>query len=169
LASTRSLFAAKRFSISEPDNEQQRDLKPNAVSLDQIKRLFVGGFAPIWHTTFLQAAMDASTQGGPSMNESKAGIGHSQRRWFGLILPLPMVPTATQAAGEHYDVAVGFALALCVYLAFMFYVIPALIAWDRRHPAAGMIWAFTLLLGWTGVGWLLALIWAFKAPGAARR
>ena len=111
----------------------------------------------------------ASTQRGPSMNELKAGIGHGQRRWFGLILPLPMVPTATQAAGEHYDVAVGFALALCVYLAFMFYVIPALIAWDRRHPAAGMIWAFTLLLGWTGVGWLLALIWAFKAPGAARR
>ena len=111
----------------------------------------------------------ASTQSGPSMNESKAGIGHGQRRWFGLILPLPMVPTATQAAGEHYDVAVGFALALCVYLAFMFYVIPALIAWDRRHPAAGMIWAFTLLLGWTGVGWLLALIWAFKAPSAARR
>jgi TM2 domain-containing membrane protein YozV len=32
-----------------------------------------------------------------------------------------------------------------------------------------MIWAFTLLLGWTGVGWLLALIWAFKAPAAARR
>ena len=27
-----------------------------------------------------------------------------------------------------------------------------------------MIWAFTLLLGWTGFGWLLALIWAFKAP-----
>ena len=57
-ASTRSLFAAKRFSISEPDNEQQRGLKSNAVSLDQIKQLFVGGFAPIRHTTFLQAAMD---------------------------------------------------------------------------------------------------------------
>ena len=65
--------------------------------------------------------------------------------------------------------AVGFALSLCLYLAFMFYVIPALVAWDRRYPAAGMIWAFTLLLGWTGVVWLLALIWAFKAPAAARK
>jgi hypothetical protein len=98
------------------------------------------------------------------MNEREAGIRGGQRRWFGLIFPLPVVPTAAQAAGENYDVAVGFALALCLYLALMFYVIPALIVWNRRHPAAGMIWAFTLLLGWTGVGWLLALIWAFKAP-----
>jgi hypothetical protein len=131
----------------------------------------VGGFAPIWHTTFLQAAMDdgrtdglihaagragtgmtakevpkmplaepplrdsrfgqagdaggadnsasAWTQRGLSMNESKAGIGHGHRRWFGLIFPLPMVPTATRAAGENYDVAVGFALTLCLYLVFM--------------------------------------------------
>jgi hypothetical protein len=122
----------------------------------------VGGFAPIWHTTFLQAATDdgrtdglihaadrggtgmtakevpkmplaepplrdsrfgqagdaggagnsasASTQRGPSMNESKASIGHGHRRWFGLIFPLPMVPIATRAAGENYDVVLGFAL-----------------------------------------------------------
>ena len=118
LASPRSLFAAKSVSISEPDNEQQRGLKSNAVSLDQIRRLFVGGFAPIRHTTFLQAAM---------------GDGR----------------TATQAAEEHSDVAVGFALALWLYVAFMFYVIPALIAWDRRYPAAGIIWAFTL----AGLDW----------------
>ena len=53
------------------------------------------------------------------MNESETGIGRGQRRWFGLIFPLPVVPTATQAAGENYDVAVGFALALCLYLSLI--------------------------------------------------
>jgi len=78
------------------------------------------------------------------MNEWKAGIRRHRRRWFGLILPLPVVPIAAQAGGENYDVAVGFALALCFYLALMFYVIPGLVASDRRHPATGMIWAITL-------------------------
>ena len=97
------------------------------------------------------------------MNARDAGIGRGQRRWFGLIFPLPAVPTAAQAAGENYDVAVGFALALCLYLALMFYVIPALIAWDRRHPAAGMIWAFTCC--WAG----LALVGYWRLSGRSKR
>ncbi len=74
----------------------------------------------------------ASTQRGPSINESETGIGRCQRRWFGLIFPLPVVPAATQAAGENYHVAVGFALALCLYLAFML-----------RHPGTYRLGATT--------------------------
>ena len=85
---------------------------------------------------------------------------------FSLTIPLAAVSTAAQAAGENYDVAMGFALALCFYLSFMFYVIPALVAWGRGHPATGTIWAITLLLGWTGIAWLLALLWAFQPPAA---
>lgn len=152
LASPRSLFAAIRFSISEPDNEQQRGLKPNAVSLDQIKRLFVGGFAPIWHTTFLQPAMDGGRTDGLRSHFSPAdGPNSHAGRWRALRRGRRFRPGPLRVS--------------CVHV----YVIPALIAWDRRHPAAGMIWEFTILLGWTGVGWPLALIWAFKAPGAARR
>lgn len=72
------------------------------------------------------------------------------------------------AAGENYDTALGFALALGFFLSFLFYIIPALVAWDRRHPDARWIWALTLLLGWTGIGWLLALIWALRPRGANR-
>jgi hypothetical protein len=60
-------------------------------------------------------------------------------------------------------VAVGFALALCLYLTLMFCVVPARVTWARGHLATRMNWAFTLLLGWTGVGWLFALIEAFNA------
>ena len=75
-------------------------------------------------------------------------------------------PAPVLAAGENYDTAMGFALALCFFLAFLFYITPALVAWDRQHPQVRSIWALTLLLGWTGIAWLLALIWAFRTTGA---
>jgi hypothetical protein len=48
----------------------------------------------------------------------------------------------------------------------LLYIIPALVAWDRQHPNVRSIWALTILLGWTGIGWLLALVWAFRTTGA---
>ena len=75
-------------------------------------------------------------------------------------------PAPVLAAGENYDTALGFALALGFFLSFLFYIIPGLVAWARRHPDARWIWALTLLLGWTGIGWLLALIWALRTTGA---
>jgi hypothetical protein len=95
----------------------------------------------------------ASTQRGPSMNGSETGIGRCQRRWFGLTFPLPVVPTATQAAGENDDVAVGFALALCLYLAFMFTSSRHLSPGTDDTPRCGMIgrslscWAGLALVG----------------------
>ena len=56
--------------------------------------------------------------------------------------PVALVATAAEAAG-NCDVAIGFALALDAF------------RW-------GLSAAFTLLLGWTSVGWLMAL--AFKGP-----
>jgi hypothetical protein len=103
------------------------------------------------------------------MTERRAADdGRSKRRWVGLAIPTAATSTAAQAAGENYDVAMGFFLALCLYLLFMFYIIPALVAWDRGHPATGTIWAITLLLGWTGIGWILALIWAFNSRSAVK-
>ena len=86
----------------------------------------------------------------------------------GLIFSLVAGAAPALAAGENYDTAMGFALALCFFLAFLFYIIPALVAWDRQHPHVRAIWALTLLLGWTGIAWLLALIWAFRTTGAGR-
>jgi hypothetical protein len=40
------------------------------------------------------------------------------------------------------------------------YLLPTLVASRRGHPNAGPIAALNLLLGWTGVGWIAALIWS---------
>jgi hypothetical protein len=84
------------------------------------------------------------------------------------MLSLAYAAAPARAAGENYDTALGFALALGLFLSFLFYIIPALVAWDRRHSHLRQIWALTLLLGWTGIGWLVALIWAFRTTGANR-
>jgi hypothetical protein len=47
----------------------------------------------------------------------------------------------------------------CAVAAFV-YFFPWLIAWSRYHPQQVPIFLFTLFLGWTGVGWVIALVWS---------
>lgn len=51
---------------------------------------------------------------------------------------------------------VGALLAVIILSAF--YVLPTIIGWKKRNAVA--ICALNLLLGWTFVGWVVALIWA---------
>lgn len=44
----------------------------------------------------------------------------------------------------------------------LFYFIPWVVAIVRSHPRRGAIALLTLLLGWTVIGWIIALIWAAK-------
>lgn len=46
---------------------------------------------------------------------------------------------------------------------FGMYFLPAFIAWARRHRNSVAIFLLTLLLGWTGIGWIVALVWSFTA------
>lgn len=52
-----------------------------------------------------------------------------------------------------------------IFLAIVgfFYLIPALIAFVRRHPSRWAILAVNAILGGTGFGWVLALVWALSA------
>jgi Superinfection immunity protein len=109
----------------------------------------------------IPATIDAAGRAAVVCRIGRAGAG-------GLMVSLVAGAAPARAAGENYDTALGFALALGFFLAFLFYIIPALIAWDRRHPDVRSIWALTLLLGWTGIAWLLALIWALRTTGADR-
>lgn len=47
---------------------------------------------------------------------------------------------------------------------FCIYVAPAFVAAMRRHQQVGAILALNLLLGWTLVGWVAALVWALVKP-----
>ena len=48
-------------------------------------------------------------------------------------------------------------------LAVAVYFIPNWIASARKHPNANAIFVTNLLLGWTLVGWVVALIWSLTA------
>jgi len=54
-------------------------------------------------------------------------------------------------------------------LAFLFffvalYFVPMGVAIARKHRNTGAIVALNLFLGWTMVGWVLALVWALMVP-----
>ncbi|MFO0996224.1 MAG: superinfection immunity protein [Alphaproteobacteria bacterium] len=48
-------------------------------------------------------------------------------------------------------------------VALLLYFLPALIAMNRRHQSAMAIFLLNLLLGWTALGWIVALIWSFSS------
>jgi len=50
----------------------------------------------------------------------------------------------------------GFALLFLLAL----YFIPAVVAVKRNHKNAKAIIALDLLLGWTALGWIAALVWS---------
>jgi uncharacterized membrane protein YhaH (DUF805 family) len=51
-----------------------------------------------------------------------------------------------------------------IILYFVFYFFPALLAAIRRHHNQNAIAMLNLLLGWTVIGWVVALVWACTNP-----
>lgn len=50
---------------------------------------------------------------------------------------------------------------LAVFLLLLaFYFLPYVVAAARKHHNTPAILVFNLLLGWTVIGWILALVWA---------
>ena len=49
-------------------------------------------------------------------------------------------------------------------VAFAMYLVPFWIALGRGHSNASGVFAVNFLFGWTGIGWLAALIWALEKP-----
>ncbi len=45
---------------------------------------------------------------------------------------------------------------------FLFYFLPAIVAFARSKRDAGAILVLNFFLGWTAVGWVIALVWALK-------
>jgi len=67
----------------------------------------------------------------------------------------------------HFAWGLGWTLLLVVplmLLACIAYLAPTLIAYQRHHKQAPAIAALNILLGGTGLGWALALVWALTTP-----
>ena len=48
-------------------------------------------------------------------------------------------------------------------LLIAFYLLPTIVANSRKVYRTGGIVALNLFLGWTVLGWIIALVWAFSA------
>jgi Superinfection immunity protein len=71
-----------------------------------------------------------------------------------------MITAAASSAGSSADSTIlGFVL-----LAFMIgaYWVPTIIAYFRHLPNVAQVALLNFFLGWTGIGWVVALIWAAK-------
>jgi len=49
---------------------------------------------------------------------------------------------------------------MAVALLVALYFLPSIVAYSRSHRQAGAITVLNLLLGWTVLGWILAIVWA---------
>ena len=64
-------------------------------------------------------------------------------------------------------------IATCIVFLGL-YLLPSIIAERRRHGDFPAILVLNILLGWTFIGWIFALVWAFcdksgTKPGVAER
>lgn len=50
-------------------------------------------------------------------------------------------------------------IAVAIFF-FFFWFIPGIVASSRHHRQRVAIWVLTILLGWTVVAWVAALVWA---------
>lgn len=60
------------------------------------------------------------------------------------------------------DTIVLILFFLCVYF------LPTIVAQFRGHRSVGAVCALNLFLGWTGLGWVVALVWALIYQGEPR-
>lgn len=54
---------------------------------------------------------------------------------------------------------------LVLLILLFFYLLPTVVAHARGHRSEGAVFALNLLLGWTFIGWVIALVWALTYQG----
>ena len=52
--------------------------------------------------------------------------------------------------------------AVLIALLSLFYFLPFAIAFNRKRANTGAIFALNLFLGWSLIGWVVALVWSLK-------
>lgn len=61
------------------------------------------------------------------------------------------------------DTAHIIATIFAVTFALSVYLMPSLVAISRKHRNSGAIFVLNLLLGWSVLGWIAAIVWAFTS------
>lgn len=65
--------------------------------------------------------------------------------------------------GTNPLLAVAVSLLICIATigGIFFYFLPALVAWHKSKRNFTAIFVLNLCVGWTFIGWVVALVWAF--------
>jgi hypothetical protein len=89
-------------------------------------------------------------------------------------MSFPRLPDCAGARQFVKGVAVISSLVSNIVLAgltcvsMVLYLSPLVVGWTRRAPGIGAIAVINILLGWTLVGWVVALAMAFRPSCAAK-
>jgi hypothetical protein len=51
---------------------------------------------------------------------------------------------------------------LAIFSGLIVYMVPTLIAIVRKHEKVGLIGTLNVLVGWTVIGWIAAMVWTFS-------
>ncbi|HKM79600.1 MAG TPA: superinfection immunity protein [Candidatus Acidoferrum sp.] len=74
------------------------------------------------------------------------------------------VPTFAQTSGDNsVDFFTSIWYVFLALLSLAIYFIPTFIVWNKTKKNTTAIFVLNLLAGWTGIGWLVALIWALTS------
>ena len=70
------------------------------------------------------------------------------------------------AAAQSQNVdPVGVILGVLLFaVGVAVYMIPTLVAWSQKAPDFGIVAVVNVLLGWTFIGWVVALVLALRQP-----
>jgi len=79
---------------------------------------------------------------------------------FAYTLAMARIPASDLNAIGHFFATAFF------FIAPAFYLLPLYEAWTRKHPNLTAIALVNVLVGWTLIGWIVAMVWAHKNSGA---
>jgi hypothetical protein len=86
-------------------------------------------------------------------------IGRTCVYWFLALTGVWLAGFALSGVVPAAGIVAAIAL---IALAVMVYFVPTLVAIHEEHRNAAAIGVLNLLLGWTVLGWIVALVWAVK-------
>lgn len=79
---------------------------------------------------------------------------------FFVVIAPAIAVTQARAASEYASDSHTGTIAFIALCALAIYFLPTVVASNRRHQNLLAIFMTNLLLGWTFLGWVAALIWA---------